>query len=164
MIMYNIYIHILYAIQTHYPIVPLYSTVFHYIPVYSMMKLYPIIFLSSYQYILLYSIASQCIPLYVIISHCWLYLPKPTLPCKFCWLWFLHIYTYCMYVLMLWTARDWSWLSPTCSWLSPILVCEIHTLPDYSEICWWLNHPSKHTPDIPEYIKLYPKILIDFVH
>jgi hypothetical protein len=107
--------------------------------------------------------------LYVIISHCWLYFPKPILPCKFCWLWFLHmhiyiIYIYLMYVLMLWTARDWSWLSPTCSWLSPILVGEICTLPVYYEICWWLNHPSKHTPDIPEYIKLYPKILIDFVH
>jgi hypothetical protein len=74
------------------------------------------------------------------------------------------IYIYLMYVLMLWTARDWSWLSPTCSWLSPILVGEIYTLPVYYEICWWLNHPSKHTPDIPEYIKLYPKILIDFVH
>ena len=144
----------------HY--IPPYFTIFQCIPWWNYIPLFFWVHTSISCYIPLHPSVSHCMSSYPIVGYI---SPNPHCHVNFAGYGsYIYIYTYCMYVLMLWTARDWSWLSPTCSWLSPILVCEIHTLPDYSEICWWLNHPSKHTPDIPEYIKLYPKILIDFVH
>ena len=125
--------------------ISLYSSVFHDEYIY-ISNLFFWVHTSISCYIPLHPSVSHCMSSYPIVGYI---SPNPYCHVNFAgygsYICIYIIYIYLMYVLMLWTARDWSWLSPTCSWLSPFWwVKSILCQSIMKFVGGWITHQNIH--------------------